>query len=102
MIMSPFSKVEMSPLVGLIAEEVAHEGDIKLETFLCWCNDHTLLNRGGRRELADRREKISFDYQPAECGLTHFQDKIIFQPTFRTRIALDSNLAFFQLNLQIE
>ena len=31
MIMSPFSKVEMSPLVGLIAEEVAHEGDIENE-----------------------------------------------------------------------
>ena len=31
MIMSPFSKVEMSPLIGLIAEEVTDEGDIKNE-----------------------------------------------------------------------
>jgi hypothetical protein len=31
MIMSPFSKIEMSPLIGLIAEEVAHEVEIKNE-----------------------------------------------------------------------
>jgi len=31
MIMSPSSKVEISPLIGLIAEEVAHEEDTKNE-----------------------------------------------------------------------